>query len=182
MVQGDLEDLGVPGAPGRPLARCPQQQRPAARPHCPCRWAAAGSRGRLGGHLEGGQGCLPGQGGQGGQGAPSLQEARGALAAPRGPEAPLGPSLPPGPGHLWSLGGLQALVVPSAPGARLGLWVFSFGAPGGRGGWHLGGNPRSRAVGCSGAPAGRCLGLRAVLQLPAGEPWPPAWSAAHSCR
>lgn len=32
-------------------------------------------------------------------------------------EDPLGPSLLPGPGHLWSLGDLQALVVPSVPGA-----------------------------------------------------------------
>ena len=32
-------------------------------------------------------------------------------------EDPLGPSLLPGPGHLWSLGDLQALVVLSVPGA-----------------------------------------------------------------
>lgn len=32
-------------------------------------------------------------------------------------EALLGLSLLPGPGHLWSLGGLQALVVLSAPEA-----------------------------------------------------------------
>lgn len=52
--------------------------------HCPGLWEAARSRGRLGGRLEGGPGCLPGQGGRGGQAAPSLQEARGALAAPGG--------------------------------------------------------------------------------------------------
>ena len=52
--------------------------------HCPCPSVAAGSKGRLGGHLEGGPGCLLGQGGRGGQGAPSLQAAHGALAAPRG--------------------------------------------------------------------------------------------------
>lgn len=32
-------------------------------------------------------------------------------------EALLGPSLLPGPGHLWSLGDLQVLAVPSALGA-----------------------------------------------------------------
>lgn len=52
--------------------------------HCPCPSVAAGSRGRLGGRLEGAPGCLLGQGGRVVQGAPSLQEAHGALAAPRG--------------------------------------------------------------------------------------------------
>lgn len=35
-------------------------------------------------------------------------------------EAPLGPFLLPDPGHLWSLGDPQALVVPSVQGA---LWI-----------------------------------------------------------
>lgn len=55
---------------------------------------------------------------------------------------------------------------------RLGPWAFSFGALGGRGGWHQGGSPRSRAGGCSGGPAAHCPGPRAARLLPVGEPGP----------
>lgn len=67
-------------------------------------------------------------------------------------------------------------MIPRVSGAglthQLGPWAFSFGALGGRGGWHLGGSPHSRVGRCSGGPAGHCPGLRAALRLPAGEPGP----------
>lgn len=88
-----------------------------------------------------GLGCLLGQVVLGGRGAPSLQEAPGAQGAP------LGPSLLSGLGHLWTQGGLQALVVLSALGARLGPWAFSVAAPGEREGWRRGRSPRSRGEG-----------------------------------
>lgn len=182
MVLGDQGGLGDPGDLGCQSALCLQQQGSAGSLHSPCLLVSAGNTGRLGECLARGQDFLLGQEGLVDQGAPSLQGARVAPVVPRDLEVPLGPSLLSGPVHLWNLEVLQVQVVPSVLEVQLDLWVFSSGALDVRWEWRLAGSPRSRLVGCSAGVAGHCLDLKAAQLLPARGPWPPAWSAVHSCR